>query len=233
MGLGGNSSASRERSIVVLAMSLVVAVTTCGLFAQAAAANYYGIDNLYGASFGGATGSLRTNNMGVNPGTDFIDNEAWVDNTNSGLNWVETGLTKGHGSGCSPSTMSFFWADQRPGGGYHCHTGGAANYSTEYNFSIVYGGSCDWYTQVGSLSGHSTGSICSANLIQTGVEETTQSAYTCSSARNLGWYDDSFNFHSGWSDRSNGNGFLNANNPPGVYWVNRPNWLRAYSNESC
>lgn len=60
MRLGGNSSVSRERSIVVLVISLVVAVTTCGLFAQAAAANYYGIDNLYGSSFGGATGSLRT-----------------------------------------------------------------------------------------------------------------------------------------------------------------------------
>lgn len=95
---------------------------------------------------------------------------------------------------------------------------------------IWYVGSNEWDTSIGGWGGTSTNNTMLAHTIVTGTEETgTQSATSCSAQENLGWWDENQNFHSGWSDASNGNAFLSVSNPPGAYWVNQPNWVRDYT----
>jgi len=183
------------------------------------------------------TGCARPALAVANVGTEVVGNLDWVINTNaSPLQWIEAGLVDGNASygNCNAivSPHSFFWADQRPNGSYNCHVGQVFSQGVYYGTTIyqlaAYG--TTWDVGVGTLAQQSTNSLVTANLIETGTEEDTQpDGLSCSSSSNMQWYDSNGQLHTGWSDSSNGQAKLYASNPPGVYWVSQPNWLRSYA----
>ena len=205
--------------------------------ASAATANRYGFAYLYGSYFRGSFLNLRSDALAVgSSSTDVVGNLSWVINTNSSpLQFIESGLVYGNATygNCHAivTPHSFFWADQRPDGSYNCHPGGAFSQGNYYGTTIferaAHGST--WSVGVGPLSGTSYPSLTTANLIETGTEESTSDALSCSSSKDMQWYDSGGTLHSGWHDSSNGDALLYADNPPGIYWVNTPNWLRSYS----
>lgn len=96
----------------------------------------------------------------------------------------------------------FFWADERPGGGYHEHDDvtDLPNNTNYYYFDIFYAGSGNHGVLIGPPSGRSTGWTSPlANQISTGNETNggASSAYGLSSE--LGYYTTTSALHIGWT----------------------------------
>lgn len=221
------------RAVRCLASVMLFIAASLTIVPGAQASKYYGIAWLYGTNFHGGFANIRSNAISVpNPESNFANDEMWVASESKAY-WTEAGITVGCVAGvCYGNNPLFYWADSRPGGGYHEHAGGSAALNTYYKDAISYGGNGTWYVEVGSLKGTSTSNITSAQYVEAGTETTTQSASVCASQSNLGWYDVNGAAHWGWTDGEGGAG-IGGNNPPYAYWVETYKWLRDYDNVSC
>jgi hypothetical protein len=109
----------------------------------------------------GAYGEVSANclYMPNNSTSTSVTNEIWDTSSNNAY-WIEDGLTSGPGSN-GYNYRNWFWADSRPGGGYHEHypgisSAGSGNYAVE----IYYNGNNSWGVIAGdspTLVGYSTG----------------------------------------------------------------------------
>jgi hypothetical protein len=113
------------------------------------------------APINGISGDLVVNCLGVDQYTDFVNYETWLDtNLNAdpvGTYWVEEGAKFGIGVTGADEGFQWFWADNRPGGGYweHYEGGAALNQFTNVSFDWVSGtGKWDVYLG-GSYKGES------------------------------------------------------------------------------
>jgi len=145
----------------------------------------YAFYQWYGSINGGKT-DITVPFLGGRPGTDgFMNWETWIlQNYNSGCGninyacWVEAGI-----SDACCTLGEYFWADERPGGGYHNHYTyqvGPDDYIER--FQIYRQDSTDWYvsgsvvscgypyTCSHSWSGLSTSNTYSPDEIQIGIE---------------------------------------------------------------
>ena len=219
---------SFARSVVLVAVvAFVFAVS-----ASAASAHYYATATLPGSAFIGVSADARVNNIGINTGSDFLNNEIWAID---GGTWVETGIHKGVGvQRCVTSYPAFFWAEGLPDGSFMCYASVAqASLNTYYQLSLDYLGQDLWITQAGSFSGTTNPVQPVAVGLQGGIETTTRSVHTCTSLSNMSYVDGDGNTIFGWSDSSHGDATLSADNPPYISWVSAPSWQRAWANESC
>jgi hypothetical protein len=81
---------------------------------------------------------------------EFVTNEIWAytGGAKYGEYWVETGEFSQDAS----DTVEWFWADQRPGGGYHEHDGGPSTQTfVEYSAALHYHGSNEWVVERGDV----------------------------------------------------------------------------------
>jgi hypothetical protein len=93
----------------------------------------------------GAYGQIGANclYMPNNGSSTTVTNEIWDSSSNNAY-WIEDGLTSGPGSN-GYNYRNWFWADSRPGGGYHEHypsISGAG--SGTYSVEIYYEGNNSW-----------------------------------------------------------------------------------------
>jgi hypothetical protein len=232
----------RTKALVGVVLAVGVLVTASVGSTPASAAHYYGTAELQGTNFGGLDVSLRSGAMSVpNYRTDFVDNEAWVINDYfPTVMWVEGGIILGYfssnptGGSYDVRQPTFFWADNRPCCGFYSHIGGRASLNTNYDDNIQRTGYGQWTVKVGGLTGVSSPTFDQATTrIETGTEETTQSAVECAGQSYLAWYDQNGGYHQNWWTGSYGNASVHDNNPPFIYWVSQNQWLRDYSNIGC
>lgn len=227
----------RGPSIRVLAVGVFIAALCAFWFPGVASANYYAFAQLSSTgNFKGTQLSLKSAILTVpNLSTDFADNDSWVDKDGSVNYWIEAGLIKGTFCCTHEATeTSFFWADSRTnGGGFNSHLGPHTTLNTYFNDQILYQGSGNWSVNVGGYTGTSTNTFTNSSYIQTGTEVTTTQAEACANQTNLGWWDSSLTFHSGWSDTSSGQATLYQDSPPNASWIDRPNHLDDWINYSC
>jgi hypothetical protein len=119
---------------------------------------------------------------------DFVNNEMW--NVSSGSSyWEEVGLKSGTAySGIYYPDKTWFWADSRPGGGYHEHEPdiGVAGTNTSYAAESIYLGDNEWgiyggnsFTEIGVSTSQS------ASLVD-GEAGTEYTAGSSSGIRNIG-----------------------------------------------
>ncbi|MGZ5232116.1 MAG: hypothetical protein ACXWC3_19015 [Burkholderiales bacterium] len=90
--------------------------------------------------------------------------------------WIEDGLHVGvHYDGTCGNGVQFYWADNRPGGGYHEHyPGGSVGFGTNYAFKIFFDGGSTWEVdRNGNVLGYSTSNPCCSTAIQAGGESHT------------------------------------------------------------
>jgi hypothetical protein len=162
---------------------------------------------------------------------NLLDDDMWISDDNSNSNWIEGGLVVGtvcqqsddHSSGNGTCTGSsgtykiprFFWADQRPTGGFNAHIDVADTPSLPgyWDDSITYQGSDSWAIQIGPhFSGSSNANTMIATVLQTGTEESSQSGNACNGQSELSYYGASGGYHNGWPGLT----VLEINEPP---WV--------------
>ncbi len=123
----------------------------------------------------GAFGEIVANclYMPNNSNSASVTNEIWDASSNSAY-WVEVGLTSGPGSN-GYNYRNWFWADSRPGGGYHEHypsisSAGSGTYAVE----IYYEGNNSWGVTGGNsptLLGTSTSQPVSSTYYAIGGTE--------------------------------------------------------------
>ena len=122
-----------------------------------------------------------------------------------GAHWIEAGLAVGSPEG---GRRYFFWADQRPGGGYHEHddTNYSPDPSTAYQFAIVSQGTGNFSVGTGT-GGTSTawGSDMPTEL-HTGTETSGGTASVYGGSQGLGYINNVGGTHPGWN-WSGGNPF--------------------------
>jgi hypothetical protein len=128
---------------------------------------------------------------------DFTTDETWL-SFPTGNYWVEAGLAYG-----DPFYGKYFyWADQRPGGGYHEHDDPTdlPDNTTPYYFDISYIGSGNYDVLIGPMSGTSTGwSSPIANRIDTGTEASGGAVSVWGSSSGLGYYTLANAAHNYWT----------------------------------
>jgi len=201
---GVRSEVRRQRRFGKLAsVSAVATLSTLTLAAgPAAAAHYYGIAYVDGRKFLGLSGSIVSDALDTpNNSAYFVNNDMWILNPySSPVHWIEAGIiigtvcTSGAGGGSpchevgSYDKHRFFWGDSRYGDGYHLHidVSDVASMRTFYTDQIWYLGNYQWQAYVGGWSGTSTSNSLSGQELESGTEETTQSATACSATRDLG-----------------------------------------------
>lgn len=133
-------------ALILLACNLIISQHD----AQAASLNTYsclyphcyGIEDWPGGMDGGHT-SIKVAH--ISPGDEFVTNEMWIDDkqTSGGPYWVEGGyLTNVN---VDNGAELWFWADNRPGGGYNAHYATSpvtsGDYGNPVNVTIVRGSS--------------------------------------------------------------------------------------------
>jgi hypothetical protein len=206
--------------------------------ASASSARYYGVAHLHSnANFHGSHMVIKYSRLTVpDTSTDVAVADSWVINGSGSSYWIEAGMAHGvGGGGCpdEPGSTHFFWADQRPGDGYHCHGGPQASSDTGYTDYIQYAGSGNWNVFVGGFTGTSTDNITGSSVIETGVEVSTNQAQTCVNQNYLEWWDANDDLQVGWHTSSYGDATVIQDKPPYAAWVDRPNHVKDYSNWSC
>jgi hypothetical protein len=163
--------------------------------------------------------------------TGFVDNEIWLnDYNNSGCSgnvcWVEAGYWTV--SGAFSTTVNYFWADNRPGGGLNVHTLAqvpSADYSDYAEFYIWqnFGWSNKWEVDIDSpnyyYSNYSTSNSMVADDINIGQELAGTSGASAPTAyfTDNWYYDSNLNF-----DYQSYEGAVTSNNPPHAAWDTNP-----------
>jgi hypothetical protein len=105
--------------------------------------------------------------MPANGNSASVTNEMWDASSNNAY-WIEDGVTSGQG-GNGYNYHHWFWADSRPGGGYHEHYPNISNAgSGTYPVEIYYEGNNSW----GVIGGNST------VLMGTSTSQPVSSTYT-------------------------------------------------------
>jgi hypothetical protein len=217
-----------------LATTLLLALS----FGATQAAACSGSSHCYAIAQGGGNpnyggyATLCTNALAVSdPTTTFVDNEMWV-NMSTGYYWTEAGVTVGsHSAGGYNSSPRFFWADNNTQYGYHEHYATWGPSMNEYDGdSISYNQGNWWYVNVGNWTGNSWQNTSHANLLQTGVETTTDNVAESGSSSQLDWYDTNWNAQAGWPNSST---YVNGG---AGYWASTGNYWRekiGWANYAC
>lgn len=136
----------------------------------------------------------------------FINNDMWVANTSgcgSSFCWIEDGIFVGTvcnyalsgNAACQAGHLveetqpTYFWADNRPGGGFHLHLCGTAALSQPDYVSIGYVANGTWsIDNNGCFNGQSTNTFTSSNYLESGTETDNPSITTaCSTQTSLQW----------------------------------------------
>jgi hypothetical protein len=147
------------------------------------------------------SGDLVVNCLGVNQYTDFVNYETWLDtNLNVdpvGAYWVEEGAKFGIGVTGADEGFQWFWADNRPGGGYWEHYLGGASLNTFTNVRFTWqSGTGNWYVYLaGNYEGTSVNNGAWGGGSDTGIEATTASATFEGWTRWWQYADPSWNWH--------------------------------------
>lgn len=179
---------------------------------QAASQNSYncetnshsGSGHCYGVQFwGGANGAdTRITLHAISGGNGFANNELWLI-TSGATYWVEAGVKSNYDFFPADSSV-FFWADNRPGGGYAEHysttlTGG--DYSKPNTLTrITRSGSSNWNVSVNdgytSLTGTSTNNNITIGDIEMGMEVygNANAAAPVNHFTNNRWWNGNFNY---------------------------------------
>lgn len=108
---------------------------------------YFSADAIYGLNQGLDVRCLGP--MGAPTSSNFVTEEMWLFTDDSFSSyWVETGMAYGAPQG---STRYWFWADNRPGGGYHEHDLSIPiTLGTTYDDYITWAGNDSWQVRRGS-----------------------------------------------------------------------------------
>ena len=147
------------------------------------------------------SGNLVVNCLGVDQYTDFVNYETWLDtNLNVdpvGAYWVEEGAKYGIGVTGADEGFQWFWADNRPGGGYYEHYLGGASLNQFTNVSFYWdSGTGNWYVYLaGNYVGESVNNGAWAGGSDTGIEATTASATFEGWTQYWEYADPSWNWH--------------------------------------
>jgi hypothetical protein len=147
------------------------------------------------------SGNLVVNCLGVNQYTDFVNYETWLDtNLNVdpvGAYWVEEGAKFGIGVTGADEGFQWFWADNRPGGGYFEHYLGGASLNTFTNVSFYWvSGTGNWNVYLGgNYEGESVNNGAWAGGSDTGIEATTAAATFEGWTQYWQYADPSWNWH--------------------------------------
>jgi hypothetical protein len=142
-------------------------------------------------------GDLYIDCLYVPTNSDFVNYESWLDTdlNNAAIDsyWVEGGAKLGIGVSGAWEGYQWFWADSRPGDGYHEHyLGSASTYAFE-NVTFTWLGSGDWDVKFGnSVVGESVGAGDFGGGTQTGVETTNGASGFDSWTRNWQYADPSW-----------------------------------------
>lgn len=146
-------------------------------------------------------GDLVVNCLAVNQSTDFVNYETWLDtNLNVdpvGSYWVEEGAKFGIGVTGADEGFQWFWADNRPGGGYFEHYLGGASLDAFTNVSFYWvPGTGNWDVYLaGNYQGTSVNNGAYGGGSDTGVEATTASVGFEGWTRWWQYADPSWNWH--------------------------------------
>lgn len=175
------SPSGRSVRRIALAAALVVAAAVAAGLAPAAASASCGSD-CHGAtrwdpatSNNGEIATIDTSSLSVsNACTQTAYSTSWEGTDSAGFTyWIEEGIHVGvHYNGTCGSGDQFYWADNRPSGGYNEHyPGGSVGFNTDYAFKILYDGSSQWeIDRNGSNIGYSTSNPCCSTAMQAGAE---------------------------------------------------------------
>ena len=235
---------SRLALVMVTAGALLVAAPVSDSFATNYDCSPIGYHCYAQASFGpllpgyimkGDGMSIEVDCLQVpDPNQAFVTAETWVATNGSTDNWVEAGLSFGAPNG---GTIVTFWADQRPGGGYHEHPGGAGSGSrlAYYGERIQQATSSTWNVQIGVLNGVSTANPGPSIYIGAGSETNeSNTAYTKVSmfTKNMGFFDGNGNFKLAWG-YSHGHAY--PNDIPSDYGFAHidPSYTAIHAGTSC
>lgn len=141
-----------------------------------------------------------------------ISEEMWTSTGSSSFGyWVEVGYAYGPVGGHNGADAKWFWADNRPGGGYHEHVpSNVAEPSTFLNQNVSvatsYAGSNVWNVYIGGTSvGTSTGNPGPSDALQVGLEvysDSTASYLSPSVDGSLKWQDFLGGWHNYWTSTS-------------------------------
>jgi hypothetical protein len=139
----------------------------------------------------------------------FIDEELWVgsDNSKPTVYWTEVGYTYGPVAGYNGPGPNWFWADNRPGGGYHEHI--PPGFQSPNNFlnqsitvAATYAGSSSWSVYIaGFLAGTSTSNPGVSGGLATGLEVYSGNNSSYLNQSNDGymdWFNSSGTRENGW-----------------------------------
>jgi len=116
------------------------------------------------------------------PSGNFVTDELWLVDSASAPNWVEVGyLQLGSGinvGGIATAGRYGFWADQRPGGGFHAHVLETNPYLTGgVPAEIWKNTSSTWFAYFNGYTGESTSNTMIATHGDWGSETTSASAH--------------------------------------------------------
>jgi hypothetical protein len=207
MGLARISSRKGRAVAVAVAASGAVAIAVGGSStanAQAANGHWYSVAGSTSAGIGArSTVYISGNSYAYDaPTGGFIEQTLWQGS--GGGNWTEVGWTQGwQGS----RGVYWYWADQRPGGGYNEHLiGGAGPLYSYHDLDITRSATItsQWVVSIdGSGYGLSTGNGSAADTAESGLESTSNlSNMDVTSASNLQWKNASGTWNSGWGNNT-------------------------------
>ncbi len=163
---------------------------------------------------------------GPNDTVNFADEEMWeaTDNSSNLGYWVETGLSYGELNGQARGGPYWFWADNRPGGGYHEHYVGTRSLNTSYETEIIYAGSNSWWVWQGtSHVGTSTSNPPYSLSMETGIETTSNSYNIVGQSSPLDWFDTTGSLHTNWQYGSSDSYLYPMYPPANAVWISKYN----------
>jgi hypothetical protein len=135
-------------------------------------------------------------------------------NTNLGY-WVELGAAYGNPQGAK---RYWYWADNRPGGGYHEHdqVGQPLSLNTTYSLEVVFSSGSTWDVLGPFPFATSTGSPPHGSALEAGTEITSNGPRSVGHISSLEYFDTSFGIHDGWSGAKI---FNTSGGPATASWV--------------
>lgn len=217
-------------AIAIAAASVVVtpALTGSADAVTACSSGYhcYGEDQLEGnGSYPSAAGTdLKVDCLGVSdPNSQFANWEMWFATNTPQVSydtWVEEGMTYGSLQSGQVGFM-WYWADERPNGGYSEHYIQNASGGSTTNVSVYYAGSNNDDVYLGgSYVGTSTGNGSGGLYANAGAEVTTTNTHVNGSSNNF-QYQNSSGWHSATPNPYDNSGGLWSTYTSGSYlWVN-------------
>ena len=231
-----------KNKFLLFSFSLVLSVPICLTVARTSYALSYSCNNhCYGENTWFPNYNYNFEGVGTNigvrgiwGGNGVLTNEAWLGSygTNKSLYWIEAGYLEAGGG-----PQEWFWADNRPGGGYHAwfsgplnnDPGGNSDYGHGAWVSIYRTSTSTWHINVSGnrtgFSGNSASNTIYPDYINIGEELIGTSgangptaAYTYNEYQAPGsnyWYFFGRNHYD--------NGYITGKNPPWSTWLNGQN----------